>query len=121
MLTSVALPVLILLLLGLAFGLGLGWASLRFRVDSDPVVDQIDALLPQTQCAQCGFPGCRPYAAAINTGKATDVNIQMVPSQRFARPLKPLKASAFLACARSWGYPPSWRGPWAWPWRPRSC
>lgn len=73
MLTSVALPVLILLLLGLVFGLGLGWASLRFRVDSDPVVDQIDALLPQTQCAQCGFPGCRPYAAAIAAGEA-DIN-----------------------------------------------
>ena len=28
-------------------------------------VDQIDALLPQTQCTQCGFAGCRPYAQAI--------------------------------------------------------
>ena len=25
----------------------------------------IDALLPQTQCTQCGFDGCLPYAAAI--------------------------------------------------------
>ena len=73
MLTSIALPVLILLLLGLLFGLGLGWASFRFRVEGDPVVDQIDALLPQTQCAQCGFPGCRPYAEAIASG-AADIN-----------------------------------------------
>lgn len=60
-------------ILGLLFGLGLGWAAQRFRADSDPVVDQIEALLPQTQCAQCGFPGCRPYAEAIASGEA-DIN-----------------------------------------------
>ena len=37
----------------------------REAVLIDPVIDQIDALLPQTQCAQCGYPGCRPYAEAI--------------------------------------------------------
>lgn len=35
--------------------------------------DDIDALLPQTQCRQCGYPGCRPYAAAIGAGQA-DIN-----------------------------------------------
>jgi electron transport complex protein RnfB len=30
----------------------------------------IDALLPQTQCTRCGYPGCRPYAAAIAAGEA---------------------------------------------------
>ncbi len=65
--------VLPLVALGLLFGLGLGWAGRRFRADSDPVVDQIDAILPQTQCAQCGFPGCRPYAEAIASGDA-DIN-----------------------------------------------
>ena len=33
-----------------------------------PSVDAIDALLPQTQCGQCGYPGCRPYATAISEG-----------------------------------------------------
>lgn len=31
---------------------------------------RIDALLPQTQCGQCGYPGCRPYADAIAQGDA---------------------------------------------------
>ncbi len=31
---------------------------------------QIDALLPQTQCTRCGYPGCKPYAAAIAAGEA---------------------------------------------------
>ena len=35
-----------------------------------PLVDQIDALLPQTQCTKCGTAGCRPYAEEIATGKA---------------------------------------------------
>jgi len=65
--------ILTLLALGLLFGLGLGWASMRFRVEADPVVEQIDALLPQTQCGQCSFPGCRPYAEAIAVGTA-DIN-----------------------------------------------
>jgi len=56
--------------LALAFGLVLGFAAVRFRVEGDPVVDQIDAILPQTQCGQCGFPGCRPYAEAIASGEA---------------------------------------------------
>ena len=32
--------------------------------------DEIDALLPQTQCRQCGYPGCRPYAEAVAAGRA---------------------------------------------------
>ena len=32
--------------------------------------DQIDALLPQTQCTRCGYDGCRPYAQAIAAGSA---------------------------------------------------
>jgi electron transport complex protein RnfB len=37
------------------------------------LTDAIDALLPQTQCTQCGYQGCRPYAEAIAQG-AADIN-----------------------------------------------
>jgi len=56
--------------LGGLFGLGLGWAARKFHVESDPVIDQIEAILPQTQCGQCNYPGCRPYAEAIASGEA---------------------------------------------------
>ena len=59
--------------LAAVFGLMLGYASVRYRTDDDPVVDQIEALLPKTQCGQCDFPGCRPYAEAIASGEA-DIN-----------------------------------------------
>lgn len=59
-----------LLTLGLAFGALLGFASVRFRTEGNPLADQINELLPQTQCGQCGYPGCRPYAQAIADGDA---------------------------------------------------
>lgn len=66
--------VLALTALAIVFGLLLGFAAVRFRVESDPVVEKIDAILPQTQCGQCGYAGCRPYAEAIAGGEA-DINL----------------------------------------------
>ena len=34
------------------------------------LADRLDALLPQTQCTQCGYAGCRPYAEAMAAGEA---------------------------------------------------
>jgi len=55
-------------ILALIFGALLGYSAIRFKVESDPLVEQIDDILPQTQCGQCGYPGCRPYAEAIANG-----------------------------------------------------
>lgn len=38
--------------------------------DTTELADRIDAELPQTQCTQCGYDGCRPYADAIARGEA---------------------------------------------------
>lgn len=65
--------IIALTLLALILGLLLGFASIKFKVEGDPIVDQIDKLLPQTQCGQCSFAGCRPYAEAIAAGEA-DIN-----------------------------------------------
>ncbi len=51
--------------LGAVFGALLGFAAVRFKTEGNPIVDQINDILPQTQCGQCGHPGCRPYAEAI--------------------------------------------------------
>jgi len=40
------------------------------------LIDRLDALLPQTQCRQCGHAGCRPYAEAIADGRA---NVNQCP------------------------------------------
>ena len=61
---------LALLSLGAVFGAILGFASERFKTEGNPIVEQINEILPQTQCGQCGYPGCRPYAEAIANGEA---------------------------------------------------
>jgi electron transport complex protein RnfB len=59
--------------IGTILGAVLGFSAVRFKVEGDPLVEKIDAILPQTQCGQCGFPGCKPYATAIAKGEA-DIN-----------------------------------------------
>jgi Na+-translocating ferredoxin:NAD+ oxidoreductase subunit B len=59
--------------IGIILGAVLGFSAIRFKVEGDPLVEKIDAILPQTQCGQCGFPGCKPYATAIAKGEA-DIN-----------------------------------------------
>ncbi|NVJ50489.1 MAG: electron transport complex subunit RsxB [Gammaproteobacteria bacterium] len=65
---STFVAVILLVIVAAVFGALLGYAAIRFKVESDPIVEQIDNILPQTQCGQCGYPGCRPYAEAIANG-----------------------------------------------------
>lgn len=65
--------ILIIVGITLIIGIVLGIASVKFKTEGDPIVDKIDEILPQTQCGQCGFPGCKPYANAISKGEA-DIN-----------------------------------------------
>jgi electron transport complex protein RnfB len=46
--------------------------KLRPVAEPDPrsLVERLDAALPQTQCGQCDFAGCRPYAEAMARGEA---------------------------------------------------
>ena len=59
---------IIITLLALIFGAILGFASLKLKVEAYPIVEKIDSILPQSQCGQCGYPGCKPYAEAICNG-----------------------------------------------------
>ncbi|SHI19766.1 electron transport complex subunit RsxB [Ferrimonas marina] len=68
--SSILIAALVLAVLALIFGVLLGYAAVRFKVEGDPIVEQIEQTLPQTQCGQCGYPGCRPYAEAIASGEA---------------------------------------------------
>ena len=63
----------VIIFLSLIIGLALGISAIKFKVDGDPIIEKIDSILPQTQCGQCGYPGCKPYATAIANGEA-DIN-----------------------------------------------
>jgi len=63
----------VIIFLSLVIGVALGISAIKFKVDGDPIIEKIDSILPQTQCGQCGYPGCKPYATAIANGNA-DIN-----------------------------------------------
>ena len=65
--------VLIILLFTAVFGLTgalLGFAAHYFKVEESPLATRLCAILPQTQCGQCGYAGCRQYAEAMAAGSA---------------------------------------------------
>jgi electron transport complex protein RnfB len=66
--------------------------------------DRIDALLPQTQCTQCGYDGCRPYADAIAAGE-TAINRCPPGGQEGVESLARLLHLASLPLDRSRGEP----------------
>ncbi len=69
------IAVVALMLLGATLGGMLGIASRYLHVENDnPLQAEIEALMPGSQCGQCGYPGCAPAAEAIANGKAK-VNI----------------------------------------------
>ena len=68
------LPALLTMVgLAAAAGAAAALAARRSNEDKERLIDEIDALLPQTQCGRCTFSGCRPYATALANG-AADIN-----------------------------------------------
>ena len=71
------------------------------------LADQVEDLLPQTQCTKCGYPACRPYAEAIADGTA---NINQCPpggmegvvrlAALLGRPIIPINPANGIARAR---------------------
>lgn len=64
------LGVLIITGIALTLGVALWLADRRLPQAKDSPLEQLNALLPQTQCGQCNYPGCRPYAQAVLNGEA---------------------------------------------------
>ncbi len=57
-------------LVGLLFGLGLATAAKVFYVETDPMVDAVNDVLPGANCGACGFPGCVKFSEAVVSGEA---------------------------------------------------
>jgi electron transport complex protein RnfB len=63
--------ILSLTVLGAALGIVLGIANRYLQVEGNPIVEELTALMPGSNCGQCGFPGCAGAAAAIADGSAS--------------------------------------------------
>jgi electron transport complex protein RnfB len=87
-------------LIALLAGLGLSYASRRLPADEDNLVERVNELLPQTQCAQCGYPGCRPYAAAI-VRDGTAINLCPPGGEATVRRMADLLGRDFVPLAQA--------------------
>jgi len=56
---------------GLFFGFLIAMAKKKFWVWEDPRIDEVEELLPSTNCGACGLPGCRAFAEAVVSGEQT--------------------------------------------------
>lgn len=72
--SAILIAIGIMSLGAIVLGTALGFSAVRFKVEGDPLIEQVNAILPQTQCGQCGFAGCKPYAEAIIKGEA-EINL----------------------------------------------
>ena len=64
------IPLVSLTTLGFVLGGLLGVSARVFRVEGNPLQDEIEGMMPGSQCGQCGFPGCTAAAAAVASGEA---------------------------------------------------
>ena len=53
---------------GLFFGFLIAMVNKKFQVWEDPRIDDVEELLPSTNCGACGLPGCRAFAEAVVNG-----------------------------------------------------
>ena len=92
---------LALALMGLLLGSGLGVAARKFAVEDDnPLLKEIEALMPGSQCGQCGFPGCGAAAAALAEKLAALLGVTLDAGQLDAPRLARIDAAQCTGCTR---------------------
>jgi len=67
---NILIPTVLVGALGLAFGLMLSWFAKKFAVPVNPLVQEVERVLPGANCGACGFPGCSGLAEKIASGEA---------------------------------------------------
>jgi len=68
---EILIAILALGMLGLVFGVGLAIASKKLAVQANPKLDEVQHLLPGSNCGACGNPGCFGFAESLLSGKST--------------------------------------------------
>lgn len=64
--------ILTAVIIAVVFAIVLYFASVKFKVVENPLIGEVEEVLPATNCGGCGYPGCRPFAEA--TTKADNLD-----------------------------------------------
>ena len=96
--TSVSILV-VLVGVGAFFGIVLALADKKFYMQQNPLIGEVEDILPKGQCGACGFAGCAKYAEAVVENPDVPSNL-CVPGKAAvataAAPAKPAASSAVV-------------------------
>jgi Na+-translocating ferredoxin:NAD+ oxidoreductase subunit B len=67
--------------LGFILAAVLAFANRKLHVQEDPRIDDVEQMLPGTNCGACGSPGCRAFAEACVEGKANPASCTVSPRE----------------------------------------
>jgi Na+-translocating ferredoxin:NAD+ oxidoreductase RNF subunit RnfB len=67
--------------LGFILAAVLAFANRKLYVQEDPRIDDVEQMLPGTNCGACGSPGCRAFAEACVAGKANPASCTVSPRE----------------------------------------
>jgi RnfABCDGE-type electron transport complex B subunit len=70
--STIIITIICLSLLAAAFAVIIYFVSIKFHVEEDPRIDEVQAALPSANCGGCGFPGCRGLAEALVAAETLD-------------------------------------------------
>lgn len=94
--------------IGIILGLFLGISGEKLAVETDPRIEEIEALLPGNNCGGCGYAGCSALAKAIASGEASPTQCPVGGEKNGDKiaaiigveaPVKSIKKVAFVKCA----------------------
>ncbi len=72
MTTTIIFTIVSLTLLGLLLALVLYFVAQKFKVEEDPRIDDVEAILPGANCGGCGYAGCRAFAEGCVKAESLD-------------------------------------------------
>ena len=65
MINTAIIIIVVLVSVGTFFGVVLALADKRFAMEVNPLIHEVEDILPKGQCGACGYAGCAKYAEAV--------------------------------------------------------
>ena len=78
---KILIPILVMLVLGFLFGLLISFFSMKFKVEEDTRLTEINDLLPGANCGTCGSAGCKDFAQKILEGKVDQNGCKVIKGE----------------------------------------